>query len=360
MSALSRRQFLRRVALWGCGAVAADLLAACGPAAQPTPVPNATTASHTATPASQPTSTVDLQPTQAEPTAQPTLSPTPPAPTATATAQATPNPAYLIVARGGKPSELTERVVAALGGIERFVKQGANVIIKPNICIASHTFEYAATTNPEVVATLVRLCLGAGAKRVRVMDQPFSGTPDAAYARSGIAEAVRGAGGQMEIMTQMKFREVAIPEGRDIKKWRVYGEILDADVVINVPIAKTHGNTRLTLGSKNLMGIVEDRSSFHLNLNQRIADINSQIKPALTIIDAVRIMVRNGPTGGSLDDVKVMNTLIASPDVIAADAYATSLFGLKPTDIGYIKTGAEMKLGTMDLSSIKIEELQVG
>jgi uncharacterized protein (DUF362 family) len=161
-------------------------------------------------------------------------------------------------------------------------------------------------------------------------------------------------------MADMKFREIEIPNGRDIKRWKVYGEILDADTIINVPIAKVHGNSRLTLGSKNLMGIVEDRSAFHLNLHQRIADINTAVKPALTLIDAVRIMLRNGPTGGSLDDVKLMNTIIASTDVVAADAYATGLFGLKPTDITYIKTEAEMKVGTMDLSSIKIEELQVG
>ena len=239
------------------------------------------------------------------------------------------------------------------------MRPGDQVVIKPNICIASHTYEYAATTNPEVVATLVRLCLGAGARRVRVMDQPFSGTPDAAYARSGIAEAVGAAGGQMEIMAPMKFREVAIPEGQDLKRWEVYGDILDADVVINVPIAKHHGLARLTLAGKNLMGVVTDREAFHRNLGQRLADLASLVRPELTVIDAVRILMNNGPTGGNLNDVKLTNTVIASADMVAADAYATRLFGLQPADISYIPASARMALGTMDLSQIDVEEVQV-
>lgn len=350
MPALSRRQFLLRLAMLGGGMVAGDLLAACAPAARLSP---------TSMPTTQPTVAPATQ--APVPTSAPTLPPSTATPVpATPVPSATPTPAYLVVARGDRPAEITERAIAALGGIERFVKRGAKVIVKPNICIADHTFEYGATTNPEVVATLVKLCLGAGAASVRVMDQPFSGTPDAAYARSGIAEAVRAVGGQMEIMAAMKYRDTPIPEGRDLKRWRVYGDILDADLVINVPVAKTHGIARLTLGGKNLMGVVLDRGSFHLNIGQRIADLVSLVRPALTVIDAVRIMVRNGPTGGSLDDVKMMNTVIASTDIVAADAYATRLFNRQPSEIAYIKAAAEMKLGTMDLSNVKIEELQVG
>jgi uncharacterized protein (DUF362 family) len=267
--------------------------------------------------------------------------------------------AYLAVARGEDPAAITERVVAALGGMERFVSRGDDVIVKPNICNANRTYEYASTTNPGVVAALVRLCLGAGARRVRVMDFPFSGSPQAAYARSGIEEVVRIAGGQMEVMAAMAYADVDIPDGKDLRRWRFYQPILDADVVINVPIAKHHSLARLTLGGKNLMGCIDSRSQMHRNLGQRIADLTSLVRPELTLVDAVRILVANGPTGGSLNDVRLTNTVIASHDVVAADAYACSLFGVRPDQIGYIAASAAMGLGTLDLASVRVEELVV-
>ncbi len=270
-----------------------------------------------------------------------------------------PGQAYLAVARGPDPAEITRRAIAALGGIEHFVKEGDEVIVKPNICVAYHTYEYAATTNPQVVGTLVALCLEAGAKRVRVMDFPFGGTAEEAYKRSGIEEAVIAAGGQMELMSRMKYAAFDIPEGRDIKKWDIYRDVLEADVFIDVPIAKHHGSTRLTLGMKNLMGVILERSKFHRNLGQRIADLTSLVRPTLTVVDAVRILMDHGPTGGSLDDVKKTDTVIASSDIVAADAYAATLFGMKGSDIAYIKAASEMGLGQMDLSGLKIEEIMM-
>jgi uncharacterized protein (DUF362 family) len=266
--------------------------------------------------------------------------------------------AYLAVARGKSPAEITQQAIAALGGIERFVRSGDDVIIKPNICVAYHTYEYAATTNPEVVATLVSLCLEAGAKKVRVMDYPFGGSAKDAYARSGIEETVIAAGGQMEQMARMKYKTTPIPEGRDLKEWSVYQDVLEADVFINVPIAKHHNLARLTLSMKNLLGVVLDRSQYHRNLGQRLADLTSLVYPTLTVVDAVRILVDHGPTGGSLDDVKQLDTVIASHDPVAADSYAATLFGLTGADIAYIKAAAEMGLGEMDLSSLQIEEIQ--
>ena len=268
-----------------------------------------------------------------------------------------PENAYLAVAHGESIEDLVFTAIAALGGIERFIKNGSDVIIKPNICTNYYSYEYAATTNPSVIAALVRLCQGAGAGRVRVMDQPFAGSPDSAYTRSGIAEAVAAAGGEMEIMNWNKYANADIPDGIDIKQWSFYKPILDADVVIDVPIAKHHGLTGLTLAGKNLLGTINKPSGIHKNHAQRIADLVSRVKPTLTVIDAVRILMRNGPTGGNLDDVKLMNTVIASHDLIAADAYAATLFGLTGADIGYIAAGAKMGLGIMDLKAIKIEEM---
>jgi len=266
---------------------------------------------------------------------------------------------YLAVACGPSPKAMVEAAVRALGGIEQFVKPGYDVIIKPNICVAYHSYEYAATTNPEVVGTLVAMCKGAGAKRVRVMDQPFGGTAEQAYAITGIEEAVRAAGGQMETMSQIKFRSTAIPDGIDIKNWPVYSDVLEADAVINVPIAKHHSLARLTMGLKNVMGVVQNRNLLHLNLGQRVADLTSLVKPELTVVDCVRILMNNGPTGGNLNDVKLANTVIASRDVVAADAYAATLFGLTGADIPAVRAAAQMGLGTMDLRGIRIEEINV-
>ena len=267
----------------------------------------------------------------------------------------------MVVARGGdKPEELVNRAIAALGGIERFVKAGNDVIIKPNICVAYHTYEYAATTNPWVVAALIKLCLGAGASRVRVMDFPFGGTAEQAYTISGIRDQVTAAGGQMEEMSYRKFIKTAIPAAKDIKDWPIYEDILKADVVINVPIAKHHSLARLTLGMKNMMGAIQNRESIHRNMGQRLADLSSLIKPALTVVDAVRILMDNGPTGGDLNDVKKLDTIIATPDIVAADTYAASLFNVKPSDLAYIAAGEKMGLGTSNLASVKIEQITVG
>ena len=268
------------------------------------------------------------------------------------------NQAYLSVAHGGDPAAIVKAAMASLGGMERFVKQGQDVIIKPNICVDYHSPEYAATTNPIVVATLVVLCLGAGAKRVRVMDSPFPGiSATSAYSVSGIGDAVKAAGGEMEVMSPIKFAKSDIPQGKSITSWNIYRDVLDTDVLIDVPIAKQHSLARLTLGGKNLLGVITDPNQIHSNLGQRVADLVSLIHPTLTVVDAYRILMDHGPTGGSLNDVKQANTIIASHDIIAADAYGATLFGLTGADIPYIKKGAEMGLGTLDLSSVKVEEV---
>ena len=267
--------------------------------------------------------------------------------------------AYLSVARGAEPRAITRAALAAVGGIERFVQSGADVIVKPNICVDYRGYEYGATTNPEVVAALVELCLGAGAKRVRVMDTPFGGSPESAYARSGIQEAVKAVGGKMEVMNRAKFRKTEIPQGRDISNWEVYQEILTADVVINVPVAKHHSLSRLSLGGKNLLGVITRPGQMHVNLGQRTADLVSVVRPTLTVVDAVRTLMAHGPTGGSLSDVRLTNTVIASHDIVAADAYAATLFDLTGARIPYVKAAADMGLGTLDLESIEIEEIAV-
>ncbi|MBI4789070.1 MAG: DUF362 domain-containing protein [Chloroflexi bacterium] len=340
----SRREFLRRSFLFALSSA----LAACSPNATPTANAPTATAQPTLTTPPLATSTRAATATRA-PTASPTMTATPVSPSA--------GEPYLIVARGPSPSAITRAAIDAIGGMSKFVEPGNDVILKPNICNAHNTFEYASTTNPEVLATLVKLCLEAGAKRVRVMDQPFSGTAAEAYKVSGIREAVEKAGGQMEVMSSAKF-VVAEFKGRNIKSWHVYQDILKADVVINVPIAKHHGSAQVTLAMKGLMGVINNRNDIHTALDQRIADLSTTIKPTLNVIDAVRVLTRNGPTGGRLDYVMQANTIIVSHDPVAADGYATQLFfSKKPESIGYIKIGAEMGLGRYDFGNLRIKEV---
>jgi len=332
MSQLTRREFIRMLAA-GTGALTVQqVLAACG---------------------MKPTD--NLSPATPLPGSP---GETPISPAAAATTPPLPAGApEVVVARGGDPETIVRRALEAFGGMQTFVPKNASVIVKPNICVAYHTYEYAATTNPWVVGALVKCCLEAGARSVQVMDFPFGGTAEEAYTRSGIADQVQAAGGEMVSMSKFKYVNADIPQGVDLKKTKIFGDVMNADVLIDVPIAKHHGQARLTLGMKNLMGLVQNRSSIHANLGQRIADLASLFRPTLTVVDAVRILMANGPTGGDLGDVKQLDTVIVSPDIVAADSYATTLFGLRPEDIDYIPAAAAMGLGRSDLQGLKIEEI---
>jgi uncharacterized protein (DUF362 family) len=353
MKRLSRRDFLRILAA-GVGTMAAEqILIACGlpPEQTPTSSPQPSPTTQTVNPTEQLLPTFTSQPrATGENTPAPTNAPSP-------TPAGMPD---LVVARHGEPEQLVQRAIQALGGMGQFVKSGDIVIIKPNICVAGRAPEYAATTNPWVVGALIRLCLESGAAKVSVMDTPFNGTAEEAYTTSGIREQVKAAGGEMAYMPGFKYVNVDIPQGKSLRKTAVNDDVLKANVLINVPIAKDHGSTRLTLGMKNLMGVIKNRQVLHSNLGQNIADLASRVRPTLTVIDAIRILTANGPTGGNLNDVQKLDTIIASADIVAADSYATSLFGLQPADIAYIVAGADLGLGRSDLNSIKIEEINVG
>ncbi len=274
----------------------------------------------------------------------------------------TPDPVFpdLVVARKGDPEAMVRAAVDALGGMGRFVNSGDVVVVKPNICASYHGYEYAATTNPWVVGAVVKLALEAGAKQVKVMDYPFGGTAEQAYRNSGIKAEVEKAGGKMVVMSNIKFVETAIPDGKDLKSARIYDDVLRADVLINVPIAKNHELALLTLAMKNLMGVIYDRPYMHANLGQRLADLSTRVRSHLVIVDAVRMLMAHGPTGGNLADVKKADTIIASPDIIAADSYAATMFGYEPEQLGFIKKGVQMGLGIKNLSKLNIEEINLG
>ena len=275
---------------------------------------------------------------------------------------ATPDSVYpdLAVARKGDPEQMVRAAVESLGGMGRFVKPGDVVVVKPNICASYHSYEYAATTNPWVVGAVVKMALESGAKQVKVMDFPFGGTAEQAYRASGIQAEVQKAGGKMVVMSNIKFVETAIPNGKDMKSARIYDDVLRADVLINVPIAKNHELALLTLGLKNLMGVIYDRPYMHINLGQRLADLSTRVPSNLVIVDAVRMLMAHGPTGGNLADVKKADTIIASPDIVAADSYAATMFGYEPEQLIYIKKAVQMGLGIKNLSKLNIKEIDLG
>jgi len=214
--------------------------------------------------------------------------------------------------------------------------------------------EYGANTNPVVVKAIVEECLRSGAKKVKVFDRTCN-DERRCYVNSGIEPALKGMKNvEVKHLENERFSKVALG-GTALKEWELYGEALSADVYINVPVAKHHGLSRLTLGLKNVMGIMGgNRGSIHKQLDVALADVNAAFRPHLTVIDATRILTAHGPQGGDLRDVKVLNKVIASTDTVAADAYATTLFGMKPEEITVTVAAHKRGLGEMDLKKVRI------
>jgi len=262
----------------------------------------------------------------------------------------------LVVVTGDSPGQNTQTAIDAMGGIKKFVREGDKVVVKPNILHAAEP-QYAVTTNPEVIGMIVAQCVSAGASDVLVIDRPTRGA-DMAYEVTGIGPATKKAGGRVKILADRDFTEVAIPKGLILKSWPVARDVLNADALINVPIAKQHGVTGLTLGMKNLMGIIGgNRGLIHQDIHQKLADLSTLIIPSLTVLDATRILVRNGPSGGSLDDVVKRDTVVAGIDPVLVDAFGTTLFDMQPADIGYIVRAAEMGLGSDDVFGSYIKRM---
>lgn len=263
----------------------------------------------------------------------------------------------LAVAQGASPEKIVRAAVNALGGIKRFVSRGDVVVVKPNIAW-DRVPEQAGDTNPEVVAAVVKLCFEAGAKKVKVFDRPVN-DPRRCYVQSGIEPAARAVDADVFHMDDRKFKDMGVG-GLALKTWPLYAEIFEADKVINIPIAKHHGLAKLTLSMKNWMGIMGgSRRMIHQKIDESLVDLAMKVKPALTILDAVRILTANGPQGGDLKDVKKLDTVVAGVDQVAIDSYGATLFGMQGRDLGYVRIAAEHGFGVMNLSKLKIRKLQI-
>lgn len=257
----------------------------------------------------------------------------------------------LIVSEGTDPNLLIEKGFAALGGIGALVHKGATVVLKPNFSVGRNP-EEAATTNPWLVAAVVKQCLAAGAKEVKVIDYPFQ-SPVVCLTNSGIQEAVEAVGGKAyAINDENSYTKVDIG-GKILRKAFFSKDVLSADVFINFPILKHHSITQVTIGLKNMMGLVWDRDYFHtMGLMQCIAELAAFRKPHLTIVDATKGIIDNGPTGpGTIGE---WNQVIFGVDPVAVDTYAATLFGVNPMKIGYLMAAAQLGVGEMDLQKLTV------
>lgn len=275
------------------------------------------------------------------------------APTLIREAIAARDQSVVAVAEGTDYAAVTRKAINAVGGMRRYVNAGDVVVVKPNIGWDRST-ELAANTHPQVVRAVVEECLAAGAKKVKVFDNTCNDARRC-YANSGIEAALKGIRGvECKHIEKERFNMVTL-NGQFLKEWELYGEALSANVFINVPVAKHHGLSKLTLGLKNVMGVMGGNRGFiHRSIDVALADVNSHLKSHLTVIDATRILTAHGPQGGNIADVKVLNKVIASTDIVAADAFATTLFGLKPADIPVTVAAHKRGLGEMNLERIKV------
>lgn len=251
---------------------------------------------------------------------------------------------------------LTEKAIEAIGGLKRFVSKGDVVWVKPNIGW-DRTPELAANTNPDVVATLIRLCFEAGAKKVKVGDNPCD-KPPSTYAASGIADAAKALGAEVHFLDKTRFKETDIG-GQRVKSIPVWPDILDCDLVINVPVVKHHRLAIGTLCMKNYMGVIEKRNVFHQAIPECLVDITRFMKPRICVLDAMRVLMNHGPKGGDPADVRVKATIAAGVDIVALDALGAELLERKPTDIPSIVLGQQAGLGTMDYRALAPREISL-
>ncbi len=265
------------------------------------------------------------------------------------------------MAKGTPPARITGAAVEALGGMGAFVKKGDVVVVKPNIGWDRNPAQ-AADTNPDVVTEVIRMCLDAGARKVKVFDRTCNDARRC-YENSGIGPAVENIKDprvELSFVDERRYRMVDIPDGKLIRRWPVYEDVLNADKFINVPVAKHHSAALLTMGMKNVLGVIgSNRAVLHREINDALPDLNRVIKSHLTIIDATRILVANGPQGGRLQDVRQTKTVIASADIVAADTVAATLFGKTPKEVHYLQIAQDAGLGVADINKIRLKKISV-
>jgi uncharacterized protein (DUF362 family) len=273
---------------------------------------------------------------------------------------ATKEHAELAVARakdGENPTAeaLVKRALEAMGGIKRFISRGDVVVVKPNIGWDRMPI-HAANTNPDVVGAVIQQAFDAGAKKVIVADGSCN-DPNRCFQRSGIWRKAYGLGAEVVLPAEHRFRTTRM-KGEVLDEWPIFTTLVDCDKVINCPVAKHHNLAKYTAAMKNWYGVLGGRRNrLHQNIDTSIADLATFMRPSLVVVDAMRVLVRNGPQGGNIDDTKVMNTVIASVDQVAADSFGCTLIGQHRDNLPYLKMGHERGLGTMYWENLRVKEV---
>ncbi|MCL2450999.1 MAG: DUF362 domain-containing protein [Polyangiaceae bacterium] len=253
------------------------------------------------------------------------------------------------------PEQLVRRAVDAMGGMGKFVSRGDIVVVKPNIGWDRMPI-HAANTNPDVVGSVIRLAYEAGAKRVIVADGSCN-DPNRCFQRSGIWRAAYELGADVVLPQEHRFRTMRL-KGDVLDEWPIFTTLVDADKVINVPVAKHHNLAKFTAAMKNWYGVLGGRRNrLHQNIDTSIADLATFMRPTLVVMDAWRVLVRNGPQGGNIDDARDMHTVIASVDQVAADAFGCTLIGQKRENLAYLAMGEQRGLGTTRWESLRVREV---
>jgi len=263
----------------------------------------------------------------------------------------------MVIAHGLEIKKMAAAVVDRLGGMSRFINSGDRVLIKPNVGWDRQP-EQAANTSPGLVGAVVDLCRKAGASEVWVTDVSIN-DPYRSFARSGIEEAVHKSGGKIKFNSQNDFVLTDL-KGIVLTIWPVSKFYHDVDKVINIPVVKQHSLSKCTIAMKNWYGILGGRRNrLHQDIHTSIADLAAAIRPTLTIVDATRVLIRNGPTGGNLSDVSAENTIIAGLDEIALDSYSLRFLDLKVNDVPFLTMGEQRGIGITDWKSLDYVEIKV-
>lgn len=262
----------------------------------------------------------------------------------------------VVQVKGASPYEITRRAVSELGGMKRFVSRGDVVMVKPNIGW-NRTVEQGACTHPEVVRAVVEMALAAGAKKVVVMDNTCHKAEDC-YQRSGIAAAARQAGAEVRFSDESRLA-VHDFQGEVLGRWPVFRDHLEVDKFINVPVLKHHGSSGLTMAMKNLYGILGgNRGKLHRDMGENIADLAAGFRSHLVVVDAWRVLVRNGPVGGRLSDVEERRTVIASANIMHADVAAAALFGRDARQVESLQAASARRMGAIDIAKVPLRRLE--
>ncbi|MFH1516053.1 MAG: DUF362 domain-containing protein [bacterium] len=257
------------------------------------------------------------------------------------------------VSKNSNPYELTRKAVEALGGMDKFISKDETVMLLPNMAW-DRNVDQAANTHPDVVRAIIDMCKESKAREIGV----FCNTchpAQSSYAKSGVADTAEKAGARIWYVDDRDFQTVEM-NGTNLKTTDIYKKLLASDRFINIPIAKVHSLASYTMSMKNLLGAVKNRQVYHPNIHQDLADLSMILKPDLNVIDATRILIKNGPTGGSLADVRKPNIVIAAPNPVSADSVGMSLFDKAPEKLMCLTIAQKLGRGEYDHEKLEIRE----